>query len=432
MTIRSFAGGIRPPGGKELTKNAPVKIVLPGKELVYPLTQYGGGAAKALVKAGEKVLCGPQIAASKGADGVPIHASVSGRVVGIKPRRIYTGEEVKCVVVENDGLYDEVDIPAPRDPEEMEEAEILARIEEAGIVGLSGGGFPTHLKMQPPQPKKIAYLIVNGVECEPFLTGDCRLMLEETERLIAGIKVLLRLFPYARGAIAVTTGNEECLELLRERTDKEQRIDVRGLRAKYPQGAERQLVAAATGRALDSAQEPADVGCIIVNVATVIAVYNAVVQGRNLISRIVTVSGDAVIAPQNFGVRLGTSMSILLEAAGGFRRPPEKIIVGGPLMGFAINDANVPVAKETGALLCFSKDEIAAMAPTACINCGRCAEVCPERLWPARLAELAERGDSAGFRAYGGQECSVCGCCAYACPAKRFLTQAIGVMLKTL
>jgi electron transport complex protein RnfC len=232
--------------------------------------------------------------------------------------------------------------------------------------------------------------------------------------------------------IAVTKTNDECVELLRERTDKEQRIDVKVMRAKYPQGSERQIVTAATGRELDSSLSPEDVGCIVVNVSTVIAVYNAVALGRNLISRVVTVSGDAVIAPQNFGVRLGTSMNALIEAAGGFRRPPEKIIVGGPLMGYALYDTNVPVTKETNAILAFCRDEVAALPPTACLNCGRCVEACPERLWPAKLARLAESGDGRAFVEYGGRECSECGCCAYVCPAKRFTTQAIGVMRRAL
>ncbi len=430
MAKFTFVGGIHPYDGKDLSKDKPIRDILPASELVYPLSQHIGAPAKAIVEKGDRVLAGQKIAESGGFVSAPIHASVSGTVKAVEPRRVVSGDLVSSVVVENDGKYEE----APHTPagpmEEMTREEILAVIREAGIVGMGGAGFPTHVKLSPKAPEKIDYVIVNCAECEPYLTSDYRRMLEEPEKLIGGLKILLRLFDNAQGILAVEDNKPDCVELLRRMVREEKRIRVKPLKTKYPQGAERQLIYAATGRKINSSMLPADAGCVVNNVDTVVAVYRAVAEGLPLMERIVTVTGDAVSEPQNFRVRIGTSYRELVEAAGGFRVPPEKIICGGPMMGIAMFGLDVPTTKTSTALLAFAEDEAARTEPGPCINCGRCVEVCPGRVVPSRLADYAEHFDEEAFLANYGMECCECGCCSFICPAKRPLTQQIKSMRK--
>ena len=295
---------------------------------------------------------------------------------------------------------------------------------------MGGAGFPTHVKLSPREPEKIDYIIANCAECEPYLTSDYRRMLEEPEKLVGGLRIILQLFPNASGILAVEDNKPDCISLLRGIVKDDPKITVKALKTKYPQGGERQLIYAVTGRKINSAMLPADVGCVVNNVDTVVAVYRAVMEGKPLMERIVTVTGDAVAAPQNFRVRIGTSYSELMEAAGGFRGTPEKIICGGPMMGFGMFDLNVPTTKTSTALLALSKDDVSAMEPGPCINCGRCVEVCPGRVIPSRLADYAQRYDEEAFLANHGMECCECGCCSFICPAKRPLTQEIKSMRK--
>ena len=362
----------------------------------------------------------------------PIYATVSGTVKAIEPRRVVTGDNVMCIVIENDGLYEEIKWPEIPPFEKLSREEKIAMIREAGIVGMGGAGFPTAVKLSPKEPDKIEYVIVNCAECEPYLTSDYRKMLEEPEKLIGGLKVSLSLFDNARGILAVEDNKPDCIEKLRSLTKDESKITVKALKTKYPQGSERQLIYAATGRAINSSQLPADAGCVVNNVDTVIAIYNAVMLGRPLMYRIVTVTGDAIADPRNFKVRIGTNYHELVEEAGGFKQDPVKIISGGPMMGFAIFDLDVPATKTSSALLCLTKDEVSAMEPSACINCGKCVEVCPGRVVPRKLADYAEHYDEEAFVKNNGMECCECGCCSFVCPAKRQLTQEIKSMRKIL
>ena len=247
---------------------------------------------------------------------------------------------------------------------------------------------------------------------------------------MGGLRIILQLFPNATGILAVEDNKPDCISLLRSLVKDDPKISVKALKTKYPQGGERQLIYATTGRKINSTMLPADVGCVVNNVDTVVAVYRAVMEGRPLMERIVTVTGDAVVAPQNFRVRIGTSYSELLEAAGGFKGTPEKIVCGGPMMGFGMFDLNVPTTKTSTALLALSKDDVSAMEPGPCINCGRCVEVCPGRVIPSRLADYAQHQDEEAFLANHGMECCECGCCSFICPAKRPLTQQIKSMRK--
>ncbi len=430
MAKLTFTGGIHPYDGKELSKDKPIKAILPKGELVYPMSQHIGAPASPIVAKGDHVLTGQKIAEAGGFVSAPIYATVSGTVKAIEPRRTVTGDMVMSIVVENDNLYDEVTYGPVKPLEELTKEEIIGLIREAGVVGMGGAGFPTHVKLSPKEPEKIEYVIANCAECEPYLTSDYRRMIEEPEKIVEGMKVILRLFDKAKGILAVEDNNPDCVAALKKLTADEKDITVKALKTKYPQGAERQLIYASTGRAINSSMLPADAGCIVDNVDTIVAINQAVREGKPLMHRIVTVTGDAVADPRNFIVRIGTNYHELVEEAGGFKTEPAKIVSGGPMMGFALFGLDVPTTKTSSALLCMTEDEVSRYEPSACINCGRCVEVCPGRVLPSKLADFAEQGDDEKFLAYNGMECCECGCCSYVCPAKRPLTQEIKSMRK--
>lgn len=432
MAKLTFNGGIHPYDGKDLSKDKPIKAVLPKGDLVYPLSQHIGAPAKPIVEKGDHVLTGQKIAEAGGFVSAPIYATVSGTVKAIEPRRVVTGDSVMSIIVENDGLYEEVKYSERKPLEEMTREEIIECVKEAGIVGMGGAGFPTFIKLSPKEPEKIDYVIANCAECEPYLTSDYRRMLEEPEKLVGGLKVSLKLFENARGILAVEDNKPDCIEKLKELVKDEPRISVKELKTKYPQGAERQIIYATTGRAINSSMLPADAGCVVNNVDTVVAIYHAVIEGKPLMNRIVTVTGDAIANPQNFIVRIGTNYHELVDEAGGFKQEPVKIVSGGPMMGFALFGLDVPTTKTASALLCLTEDEVSRMEPSACINCGRCVEVCPGRVVPKLLAVAAANGDEETFLAHDGMECCECGCCSFVCPAKRHLTQNIKSMRKLL
>ena len=430
MKLLTFKGGIHPDDGKQLAKDKKIVSILPKEELVYPLSQHIGAPAKPVVKAGDRVLKGQKIAEAGGFVSASIFASVSGEVKGIEKRFNPSGAKVDSIIVENDFQYEEVSYLPVKPLEEMTKEEIIDRIKEAGIVGMGGAGFPTHVKLSPKEPEKIDYVIANCAECEPYITADYRRMLENPEELISGMRVVLSIFPQAKGIFGVEDNKPDCIEKLRKLTEKESRMEVKALKTKYPQGAERQLIFATTGRAINSSMLPADAGCVVDNVETMIAIHTAVVEGKAVTERILTLSGDAVKEPGNFKVLFGTNHQEVIEAGGGFKNPPEKIISGGPMMGFAMFTTDTPITKTSSSILGFTKDEVKANEPTACINCGRCVEVCPSRIIPSRLADLAERHDEEGFKKLEGLECIECGSCSYVCPAKRQLKQSIGTMRK--
>ncbi|NCB92165.1 MAG: electron transport complex subunit RsxC [Clostridia bacterium] len=430
MDLFTFKGGVHPYDGKELSKDNPIKPLKPKNELAYLVSQHIGAPAKPIVAKGDRVLAGQMIAEAGGFVSAPIYASVSGTVKGIEPRLTAVGATCNAIIVENDGLYETVKYTPCDRPESLSKEEIRKKIQEAGVVGMGGAGFPTHVKLTPKEPEKIDYILVNGAECEPYLTSDYRRMLEEPEKVVEGLKVILQLFDNAKGCICIENNKPDCIEKLSAMVENEPRIEVKPLKTKYPQGAERMLIHAVTGRSINSSMLPADAGCVVDNIDTVVAVYKAVILGQPLMHRIVTVTGDAVEHPSNFYVPVGTDFQELLEAAGGLKKPAEKIISGGPMMGFAMFDIHVPVTKTTSALLCMSKDDVSRSETTACINCGKCVSACPEHLLPTKLARFSEHKEEDKFLAYNGMECCECGCCSYVCPAKRPLAQDIKSMRK--
>ena len=431
MGLLTFKGGIHPKDGKALAKDQPIKELLPLGELVYPLSQHIGAPAVPLVKKGEHVLKGQKIAEAGGFVSAPVYASVAGTVKAIEMRYNPAGSKVNCIVLENDGTYEEVEYTPITSLKELTKEEIIERISEAGVVGMGGAGFPTKVKLSPKEPDKIEYIIANCAECEPYITADYRRMLEYTEDLVSGMKVILSLFPNARGVFAVEDNKKDCIEKLQKAVAGDPRIDVKALMTKYPQGAERQLIYAVTKRAINSTMLPADAGCIVDNVETLIGIHNAVIKGKPLMERVVTVSGDAVKKPGNFMAPFGINHRELVEAAGGLKAEPQKLISGGPMMGFAMVTMDAPVTKTSSSILLFKEDVVAKSLETACINCGRCVEICPSRIIPSRLADFSKRKDEASFVAWNGLECVECGSCSYVCPAKRQLKQAIGSMRKT-
>ena len=430
MGLLTFKGGIHPNDGKSLAKDKAIVTVMPKGDLIYPLSQHIGAPASPIVSVGDHVLKGQKIAEAGGFVSAPIHASVSGTVKAIEPHFNPTGSKVNCIVVENDGEYQEVEYTPAKPLDALTKEEILNLIGEAGIVGMGGAGFPTKVKLSPKEPEKIEYVIANCAECEPYITADYRRMLENPEELVSGMKVVLKLFDNAKGIFGVEDNKPDCIAKLKELTKDEPRMEVLALKTKYPQGAERQLIFATTGRAINSSMLPADAGCVVDNVETLIGIHHAVIDERPVMERIVTVSGDGVKAPGNFKVLFGTNQRELVEAAGGFLGEPEKVISGGPMMGFAMFTLDTPITKTSSSILCLTKDEVAANEPSACINCGRCVEVCPSRIIPSRLADFAEHHNEEAFTKWEGLECVECGSCSYVCPAKRQLKQAIGSMRK--
>ena len=432
MGISTFKGGVHPYDGKDLAKDQPIRRIKPKEILVYPLSQHIGAPASPIVAVGDTVLRGQKIAEAGGFVSAPVFASVSGTVKAIEPRHVATGDLVNSIIIENDGEMKETDFHGVEDVASLSKEQIIEKVKEAGVVGMGGAGFPTHVKLSPKEPDKIEFIIANCAECEPYLTADYRRMLENPEELIGGMKIVLRLFDHAKGILGVEDNKPDCIQKLKELTKDEERIEVMPLKTKYPQGGERQLIYATTGRSINSKMLPADAGCIVDNVETLVAINRAVKEGKPVMDRIFTVTGDAVANPGNFEYCIGMSYAEILEEAGGFKEDPEKMISGGPMMGFAVFSLEIPTTKTSSSLLCLKKDDVSASVVTACINCGRCVSVCPEQIVPSRLAKMSQFHDSESFEKWNGMECIECGSCSYICPAKRPLAQYIKTMKKQI
>lgn len=429
MAFLTFKGGIHPYDGKALTKDSPAETYLPRGEMVYPLSQHIGAPASPVVQKGDYVKRGQKIGEAGGFVSAPVHSSVSGTVKGMEMRLGATGTMANSIIIENDGKYEETEF-VPARLEELTKEEILKRIQDGGVVGMGGAGFPTHVKLSPKMPEKIEYVLVNGAECEPYLTSNHRKMLDEPEEIIEGLRIMLTLFENAKGYICIEDNKPDCILKMKELVKDIPRMEVKELLTKYPQGGERTLIYATTGREINSSMLPADVGCVVDNVDTVAAIYRAVILGEPVMDKVITVTGDGIRTPKNFRVYTGTDLAEVVEAAGGLKEGVSKVIAGGPMMGFAMYDLHVPCTKTTSACLCLEEDPVSKARQTACINCGRCVSVCPGGVIPARLATFAEHGDMEDFQKFDGMECCECGCCSYICPAKRPLTQSIKSMRK--
>ncbi len=432
MGLRTFKGGVHPDDGKSLSKAMPIEMLKPQGELVFPVAQHIGAPASPVVNTGDKVLKGQMLAEASGFVSSPVFSSVSGTVKAIEPRRTAVGDMVNSIIVENDGEYKEVEYVETKDISTLSKEEIIDKIKNAGVVGMGGAGFPTHVKLSPKEPDKIEYIIANCAECEPYITCDYRSMLEDSERLISGMRIVLSVFPNAKGVFGIEDNKPDCIEKLTKLVEKEERMEVAPLKTKYPQGGERQLINAITGRELNAKLLPADLGCIVDNVATLIAIHDAVILGRPVISRVLTISGEAVKNPKNYEIPIGISLQEIVDASGGFRETPKKMISGGPMMGFSLFTLDIPTTKTSSAIIFLNQDAAAEYETTACINCGRCVEACPERLVPSRLTDFSEHNLFEEYEKWYGLECIECGSCSYVCPARRHLCQSIKTTKKIL
>ncbi len=424
MGQSTFRGGAHPYEGKELSMDSPIQVLEPKEELVFSMSQHIGAPATPVVSVGDTVKMGQLIGEASGFISANIVSSVSGKVKAIQPRLLSSGAKANCVVVENDGEYTPIEgLGEERDYTKLSKEEIRQIIKDAGIVGMGGAGFPTNVKVTPKNEEDIDYVIVNGAECEPYLTSDYRLMLERPEDLVQGLRVVVSLFDNAKGVIAIEDNKPEAIAKLQYLIQDDPNLEVKVLKTKYPQGAERQIIYVVTGRRIYSRMLPADAGCIVDNVQTILAIYDAVCKSTPCMKRVVTLTGDAMAKPQNYEVKFGMSHAELLEAGGGLKCEAKKLISGGPMMGMAMYDLNTPITKTSSSILAMSEDEVEKSEPTNCIRCGRCATVCPSHLVPQMMAQAVERDDKEAFQKLNGMECYECGTCTFVCPAKRRLTQ---------
>ncbi|MEG0963049.1 MAG: electron transport complex subunit RsxC [Lachnospiraceae bacterium] len=432
MGLMTFKGGVHPHDGKEFSKDKPIRELLPKGELVYPVSQHIGAPASPIVAVGDTVLRGQKIAEAGGFVSSPIYSSVSGTVKAIEPRRGAVGDMVNSIIIDSDGEMKEVDYKPLDNVESLSREALINLVKDSGVVGMGGAGFPTHVKLSPKEPEKIEYIIANCAECEPYLTADYRRMMESPEMLVEGMRIVLSLFEHAKGVFGIENNKPDAIAKMQELTKEEPRMEVCSLQTKYPQGGERQLIYAVTNREINSTMLPADAGCIVDNVETLISIYKAVIQGKPVMNRVFTVTGDAVKEPGNYDICIGMSYGEILEASGGYLVQPEKIISGGPMMGFSMFGLDIPTTKTSSSLLCLAKDDVAASETTACINCGRCVEACPEQIVPSKLAKMSDHADMISFEKWNGMECIECGSCSFICPAKRPLAQSIRTMKKQI
>lgn len=428
MKVLSFKRGIHPRYSKDATKSKAIERLMPNEELVFPMQQHIGAPCKPIVKKGDRVLVGQKIGEAESFVCAPIHSSVSGVVKSVEPHMTHLGTKIMSVVVTNDGLYEEtqeLSLGEERNYKKLSREEIIEIVKEAGLVGMGGATFPTHIKLNPPKDKNIDTIIINGAECEPYLTSDHRVMLEEGERIIEGIRILLHMFPKAKAYVGIEDNKLDAIENLKKFSQEDADIEICALATKYPQGSEKHLISAITQKEVPSGGLPADIGCIVQNIDTMVAIWRAVTKGRPIMRRIVTVSGNGVKNPCNLKVRIGTSYRELLEYAGWDSEKTVKIISGGPMMGIALSSIDVPVVKGTSAILCFIKDEVADSEMQNCIRCGKCVSVCPVSLIPNTLHRMALNHKIDDFLSGNGMDCIECGSCSYICPSKRHLVQTI-------
>lgn len=420
----TFKGGVHPDDGKQRTQGmATVKVTAPA-EIVIPMAQHIGAPAKVCVEVGQGVLLGQVIGKPGGFVSAQVHSSVSGKVTAVEPRPGAMGVPVLCVVIENDGEDRPVEMNGLADWKDADAEALKQKIADAGVVGMGGATFPTHVKLSPPKDKVIDAVILNGAECEPMLTADHRLMLEHSAEVIEGLQIVQKILGAKQGLIGIENNKPDAIAAMKAAV---QGTDIRvvPMTVKYPQGAEKQLIDACLGRKIPSGGLPMDVGAVVQNVGTAAAVADAVVRGRPVIERIVTVSGSAVAVGGNYKARIGTPVSLLIEAAGGANGPLGKLLAGGPMMGFTLNTDQVPVTKGTSGVLLIAQSEVHTKAPDPCIRCGRCIRACPMRISPTDIAAFARIGMVDEAERADALDCIECGSCAFGCPSKIPLVQEI-------
>jgi len=429
----TFSGGVHPAGNKQLSAHKPAVAAAIPARAVIPLSQHIGAPTKAVVVIGQEVKKGEKIGETTGFVSAPVHASISGKVVALGNFPHSLGMDLPAVVIESDGkdewvagLKENADY-ALLSPEELKKIVL-----EAGIVGMGGATFPTHVKLGPPKEKPIDVVILNGAECEPYLTSDHRLMLERPQQIVDGLKILMRILGVKKGYIGIEANKPDAVETMTKAAAGSPEIKVWPVKVKYPQGAEKMLIKAIAHRTVPAGALPMDVGVVVQNVGTAEAIYTAVRYGRPLVERYVTVTGRGVKEPKNFLARIGTPFLQLIEEAGGLTEDAAKVIAGGPMMGMSQHDLTVPVIKGTSGILVLPKNEVVVKPYGPCIRCGRCIDACPMMLQPSLLGIYIEKGHYQDAKEFNLMDCFECGSCTYVCPANRPMVQWVKKAKKEL
>jgi len=422
---KTFRGGVHPlrhiGEGKPLTRNAPVAELSPDV-VVIPVGMHFGAPSEPCVTKGQRVLLGEVIAKPVGGLGLPVHASVSGEVLFVEERQMLRSKPEICIGIQNDRLDEWVQL-SPLDAGKAKPEEIISAVKNAGICGMGGAAFPTHIKLTVPEGKKADTVILNGAECEPYLTADHRLMLESPERIVAGLKLILRATGVTRGVIAIEKNKPDAITSLKDAVSGESDIHVLPLTTKYPQGSEKQLIFVATGREVPRGKLPVDAGALVFNVSTAAAVYDAVAFGKPLVERITTVSG-CVKEPGNLRLRVGTRYMDAIAACGGLLEEAAKVFAGGPMTGLCAADLEAAATKATNGIVVFDAKQAKIIAESACIRCARCVSVCPVGLHPYLIRSDLDKHDVDSAKKHGLLDCVLCGACSYICPARRYLSSS--------
>jgi electron transport complex protein RnfC len=427
MKLLTFKGGIHPPYRKEYSNQKPIERAADPKIVYIPLQQHIGAPSKPIVEVGDLVKVGQKIGEQQGFVSCNVHSSVSGKVIAIKEHEVAGGTGT-CVIVENDFKEEIHESVKPKgELADLSKEEIVGIIKEAGIVGMGGATFPTHIKLSPPPDKKIDTVILNGAECEPYLTADDRLMVENPEDVVFGLKVFMKALNVSKGYIGIEVNKPEAIEAIKKASKLYSDIEVVSLEIKYPQGAEKQLIYACTGREVPSGGLPMDAGAVVNNVGTAAQVSKTIKTGMPLIERITTVTGSCINEPKNLITKVGTIVSEIIDQCGGFKenKNVRKVIMGGPMMGIAQYTIDIPTNKGTSGILCLDESESRTPKPQNCLRCGKCLSVCPAFLQPLYISAYSLKNDFENAQNHRALDCIECGSCSFVCPASRPLLQSI-------
>lgn len=433
MKFLTFRGGVHPHGYKEATADIKIEKADEPSVVYIPLQQHIGAPCKPLVKVGDRVTVGERIGEPQGFVSAAVHSSVSGTVKAINMIPNAPGGEVQAIVIESDGLNEvHTSIKPVGDFESLSSEEIINAIKEAGIVGMGGATFPTHVKLSIPPDKKVDTFILNGAECEPYLTSDHRLMLESPEDIVYGLRAMMKATNVETGYIGIEDNKPDAIKSMEKAAEKYPNIKVVSLKTKYPQGSEKQLIYSCTGREVPSGALPADAGAVVNNVATAAQVAKTLKTGMPLIERITTVTGSAIANPKNLSIKIGVPIKEIIEQCGGYSKTPGKIIMGGPMMGFAQHSDDVVIAKGASGILVFDEKEARIPKPEQCIRCGKCVEICPANLQPLKISAYSLKNMMEHAEKYRALDCIECGSCSFICPSKRPLLHSVRVAKRSI